>query len=658
MQPNPTIFTPLLIASFAFFFWSLFRRLSLVALGKPEDRCDNVPRRLQFMVRFAFGQLRVLRMPFGFNHLIIFWGFIVLVLVNIEFMINGVFPAIRLSLLPDLLYAPIRYISDIMAFLTLVAVAVALVRRTFIPPYPEARNFIAYAILAMIAIHMVAYLGVGAGEIVLGKERGAAFMPVSAVIARMIESKGPLYAETFFNTSWWLHAVALFVFVTVLIPYTKHLHVLTAIANCFLRRNDLPNVQPCEIFEKGATYGAGQVDRFSWKDLLDSFACTKCGRCQNVCPASITGKSLNPRQIIADILANLETNGPLLKKGGKPTLPLIGAGYGSIAEEAIWSCTSCGACMEACPVFIEHLPKIVAMRRHLVEMEARFPEELLNLFENMEGRSNPWGIAPSERGKWAAPIGGKAFESGRTEYLYYVGCSGSFDSRQKQVTVALGTILDSAGVTWGILGKDELCCGDSLRRLGNEYVFDKMARDNVALFKERGVKKIITQCPHCYSTLKNDYRQYGLDIEVMHQSQLIDKFIREGRIKFTQKIDWVGKVLFHDSCYLGRHNNVYDEPRNVLNTVTGNRPEEFPRSHENALCCGGGGGRMWQEEQSGKRINIERVEEGLAKHADTVCVACPYCLTMFEDGIKDRQAKHIRVMDLAEIVSEGLRMSQ
>jgi Fe-S oxidoreductase len=293
-----------------------------------------------------------------------------------------------------------------------------------------------------------------------------------------------------------------------------------------------------------------------------------------------------------------------------------------------------------------------------VEMESRFPEELLNLFENMEGRSNPWGIAPSERGKWAAPVGGRPFEAGRTEYLYYVGCAGSFDSRQKQVTVALSTILDSAGVTWGILGKDELCCGDTLRRLGNEYVFDKMARDNVALFKERGVQKIITQCPHCYSTLKNDYKQFGLDVEVMHQTQLIDKFIREGRIKITQKIDWVGKVLFHDSCYLGRHNNVYDEPRNVLSTVTGNAPEEFPRRRDDAFCCGGGGGRMWQEEPTGKRINIERVEEGLSMNADTFCVACPYCLTMFEDGLKERQAKSTRVMDLAEIVAEGLRMSQ
>jgi Fe-S oxidoreductase len=222
----------------------------------------------------------------------------------------------------------------------------------------------------------------------------------------------------------------------------------------------------------------------------------------------------------------------------------------------------------------------------------------------------------------------------------------------------LSTILDSAGVTWGILGKDELCCGDSLRRLGNEYVFDRKARENVRLFQEKGVKKIITQCPHCYTTLKNDYRQYGLDVEVMHQSQLIDQLVREGRIKITARIEWVGKVLFHDSCYLGRHNDVYEPPRNVLTTVTGAAPMEFDRSRESAFCCGGGGGRMWLEEDTGRRINLERVEEGLRKNPDTICVACPYCLTMIEDGLKDKQAKSTRVMDVAEIVAEGLRMSQ
>jgi len=652
------LFTFLLALSAGAFLWQTGKRLSLVRLGRPDDRFDNVGWRFLSMFRHAFGQDRVLKRSFGFNHVVIFWAFIALLLVNTEFIVNGVFPHIRLASLPDAIYFPVRFISDVMAGLTLAAAVIGLVRRTVFPPYKDARNFEGYAIITLVALHMVAYLGLGSVEIALFQERGSKAMPISSFVAALLNG---LDAQTFlalFDFFWWLHAFALFSFIGYLVPRTKHLHIITAIANCFFARNGKPNCQEPEHFEKDEVYGAGQVDRFTWKDLLDSFTCAACGRCENACPATTTDKVLNPRKVIMDIRNNLLINGPLLKSGRWPGVPLIGEdSEGSVSTEAIWACTTCGACMESCPVFIEHMPKIIEMRRHLVEMEASFPEELLNLFENMEGRSNPWGIAPSDRGKWAAPLGGKIFDPENTEYLYYVGCSGSYDSRQKQVTAALATILDSAGVTWGILGKDELCCGDSLRRLGNEFVFDRMARENVKLFKEKGVRKIITQCPHCYSTLKNDYRQYGLDVEVVHQSELIARFIREGKIKITAKIDWVGKVLFHDSCYLGRHNDLFEEPRILLNTVTGNPPLEFDRSRENAFCCGGGGGRMWLEEKTGKRINIERVEEGLRKDPDTICVACPYCLTMFEDGLKDRQAKSTRVMDLAEVVAEGLRMS-
>jgi Fe-S oxidoreductase len=336
-------------------------------------------------------------------------------------------------------------------------------------------------------------------------------------------------------------------------------------------------------------------------------------------------------------------------------VPLIGGeGEGSVAEEAIWSCTSCGACMAACPVLVEHLPKVVGMRRHLVEMETRFPEELLNLFENMEGRSNPWGIAPTERTKWTSPMEVKPFEAGKTEYLLYVGCAGSFDSRSKQVTVALARILDRAGVSWGILGKDEKCCGDSLRRLGNEYIFDRMAKENVAMFQERGVAKVITMCPHCFTTLKNDYRQFGIELEVINHAELIQQLLSSGRLKMNQQVSSLGKVIFHDSCYLGRHNDVYEAPRQVVATATGTAPIEFDRAREESFCCGAGGGRMWMEEQSGTRINLNRVTEALAKNPDTICVACPYCMTMFEDGLKDKQAAQTKVRDIAEVVAEGI----
>jgi Fe-S oxidoreductase len=309
--------------------------------------------------------------------------------------------------------------------------------------------------------------------------------------------------------------------------------------------------------------------------------------------------------------------------------------------------------MEVCPVFIEQMPKILQMRRKLVEEDAKFPEEVITFFENMEQRGNPWGIAPSERTKWCAHIEAKPF-SEETEYLFFVGCAGAFDSRNKQVTLALAAILDAAGVSWGILGKDEMCCGDSLRRLGNEYAFDRMVRHNVEMFQQRGVVKVITQCPHCFSTLKNDYREFGIELQVVHHTELIQQLIADGRLPISAS-SALGRVVFHDSCYLGRHNGIYDAPREVLQAATGVAPTEMARHHANSFCCGAGGGRMWMEEHLGTRINITRVHEALDEQPDTVCVSCPYCLTMFEDGLKDVDADTpVRVKDLAEIVAAAL----
>jgi Fe-S oxidoreductase len=414
-------------------------------------------------------------------------------------------------------------------------------------------------------------------------------------------------------------------------------------------------VQPREEFAAGATFGVNAPERFTWKDLLDSFSCTECGRCQNACPAGLTGKPLNPRAVIHELKVNLLENGPALRRNGKADKPLIGAAAkGNTSEEALWACTTCGACMEACPVFIEQMPKIVQMRRHLVEMEAKFPDELLNLFENLEGRSNPWGIAPSERVKWCSTMEVKPFEQGKTEYLLYVGCAGSFDSRSKHVTVALAQLLDKAGVSWGILGKDEKCCGDSLRRLGNEYAFERVARENVELFRQRGVRKVITQCPHCFSTFRNDYRQYGLELEVVHHSELLRDLLRDGRLRANRQLPELGRTVVHDSCYLGRHNGVYEAPRQALAAATGSTPVEMARTRGDAFCCGAGGGRMWMEETVGSRVNVTRVREALAAQPRTICTACPYCMTMFEDGVKDANASAVNVRDVAEVVAEAV----
>jgi len=654
MTPNPTIFTPLLIASLAVFVWGCWKRLSLISLGKPENRFDNIGARVGEMLLYAFGQKRVLAKPFGINHFIIFWSFIILLVANIEFILHGVFPWISLTKLPEGILLPLLLLLDIVSLLALAAVVVAAVRRVVSPPYPEARTIEAFFILSLIGILMLAYFGINAAKISRMQEGALViaktWMPVSSVVSGLF---APTAGATVYSLSWWAHAFALLAFMCYL-PHSKHMHILTAIPNCFFRRLDKPNTVPREEFAVGNEFGVSRVDQYSWKDLLDSFSCTECGRCQKVCPASITGKPLNPRAVVHDIKVNLLENAALLKKGEQPGIPLIGGqGEGSVSEESIWGCTTCGACMEACPVFIEQMPKIIQLRRNLVESEASFPEELLNLFENMEGRSNPWGIAPSERTKWCSQLDVKPFDKNTTEYLFYVGCAGSFDSRNKHVSVAMAQLLDRAGISWGILGKDEKCCGDSVRRLGNEYVFDKMARENVEIFRERGVRKVITQCPHCFSTLKNDYRQYGLELEVIHHSELLRNLVQDGYLKLNGTAGGMGAMVFHDSCYLGRHNDVYDAPREALHAATGTAPKELGRNRNNAFCCGAGGGRMWMEEHSGERINLTRVKEALEEKPDTICVACPYCLTMFEDGLKDVNADGVKVLDVAEVMAEA-----
>ncbi|MCM2359715.1 MAG: (Fe-S)-binding protein [Geobacteraceae bacterium] len=657
MSVNHAIFIPLFLVSVLTFLYSCYQRLQLVAVGRSEDRFDNPGARLAGTLTFAFGQKRVLARPYGLNHLFLFWAFLLLLLANGEFLLEGLFPGVTLAALPAPLHHGLELAFDIVSLVALGCVLVAFFRRVLFPPsyldsdYTTASSGEALLILALIAILMVAFFLLHGARIALGE--GDGWQPVSALFAAMLGGLPGQALENLASASWWVHAVVLLLFMNLL-PRSKHMHILTAIPNCYFRSLDKPNVQPRETFKTGERYGVSEVAQFTWKDLFDSLTCTECGRCQDLCPAHNTGKPLNPRRIIHDIKVNLFENDAARKEGGEGATPMIGqAQPGTISEEALWACTTCGACLSVCPVLIEHMPKIIKMRRHLVQEQARFPEELLNLFENMEQRSNPWGIAPSERTKWATQLGERPFQEGKTDYLLFVGCAGAFDSRNKHVTVALATLLDAAGVSWGMFGKEERCCGDSVRRLGNEFVFDRMASDNVALFKERGVTRIVTQCPHCFNTLKNDYRQYGLEVEVLHHSQLIAQLVEAGRLKPSGTAE-PGKILFHDSCYLGRHNDTFAAPRDVLAAATGRAPGEFGRNRESGFCCGAGGGRMWMEEQTGARINLERVKEALQQQPDTLCVSCPYCMTMLEDGLKDEGAGQVRVKDIAEVMAEAI----
>jgi len=647
------VFLMVFIAAFLLFGWSAYRRIGVVRIGRPDNRFDKPGKRLWNMIYYAFFQRKVVSKAFGFNHFMLFWAFMVLLLANLEFLLNGLAPeVISYSRLPEGLYFALSLIFDIVSVLALLAVIIAVFRRlVFPPPHIEARSRDAFVILGMVAALMIAFFGLHASEIAAGTERAASYMPISNFGAAIIPTETSIETlETAIDAFWWIHAIVLLAFLNYL-PYSKHMHVLTAIPNCFFRSLEKVRTQSKEEFAKENTYGVGQIDQFTWKGLFDSCACTECGRCSDACPATFTGKALEPRLVIHDIKVNLLQN----YNGQAGKLPLIsGETEGSVAEEVIWDCTTCGACMEVCPVFIEHVPRIVDMRRYLVEMKAKFPAELLTFFENMEQRSNPWGMAPAERTKWAADIEVKPFEAGRTEYLFYVGCAGAFDSRNRHTTVSLAKILDKSGISWGILGREEMCCGDSLRRLGNEYVFDRMVRANLKMFADKGIRKIITQCPHCYSTLKNDYAQYGANLEVVHHTEFIQRLLDENKLPI-KNADELGRVLYHDSCYLGRYNSIFDAPRQVISRTTGEPPAEMERNRESGFCCGGGGGRMWMEEQKGKLINVARVEEALEENPDTICVACPYCMTMFEDGLKDKEADaKVRVLDLAEIVARAL----
>jgi Fe-S oxidoreductase/nitrate reductase gamma subunit len=581
-----------------------------------------------------------------------------LLVANIEFLLHGIFPdQIGLANLPVGLHYTLALIFDIASLLALLAVFTAAGRRLFFPPnYIVARSLDAFFVLGMVAVLMLAFFGLHGSEIAQGIERAAQYMPISSFVASSLLSSASM--ESLINLAdiaWWIHAIVFLGFLNYL-PFSKHMHILTIIPNTFFKTLTRVSLPSREKFRKNSVFGVGQVDQFTWKALLDSYCCTECGRCSDLCPATSTNKPLNPRLVIHDIKENLLMNGPLLINKQQAKLPLIGGGQdGSIDEEVIWECTTCRACMDVCPAFIEHVPRITDMRRNLVEMKAKFPEELLNFFQNMEQRSNPWGIAPSERTKWTAGTSVQFFETGKKEYLFFVGCAGAFDARSRHVTQALTTILDSANLSWGILGKDEPCCGDSLRRLGNEYVFDRMAKENIEMFKERGISKIITQCPHCYHTLKNDYRQYGIELEIIHHTELVNNLIKEGKLELNKTKD-LGNIVFHDSCYLGRYNNIYKAPREAIALATAQIPLEMEHHHDRSFCCGAGGGRMWMEESVGKHINVQRVEEAMNENPKTICVCCPYCMTMFEDGLKDKgiDAK-VQVLDVVEVIAKALK---
>jgi Fe-S oxidoreductase len=679
----PLVF-PVFWGAALFFALAMARHLRVFAVVRPSRPFGDFPTRLVGLVQYAFFQTKMFKdARAGLMHAGIFWGFVLLTIGTADIVTGGIIQTVLRAPLDGVVWVGVSAMQNVVAVVVLAAIAWAYSRRLVTRPARLTLNRDALVILAMIGGVVAAELLAQVFEVARYGEITGAF--ISNAVAVPLRGLDPSALEAAFAVLWWGHMALVAAFLAYL-PFSKHLHIATAFPNVLFRklrpRGELPQM---DLEDETATFGLKTLQDLGWKDLLDGFTCTECGRCQAACPAWATGKPLNPKTFIMGIREmsieaehgiDLIPNSPIVREtyGLEDTQPAATALAQPIVDtaipyDAVWDCVTCGACVEACPVLIEHVDKIVGLRRNLVLEESRFPTELTPAFRAMEGQGNPWGLPASARTDWTkglpfeVPLVADVAAAGRLdglEVLYWVGCAAAFDSRNQKVARAVATCLHAAGVEFAILGQEESCTGDPARRMGNDYVFQILAAGNVETLNryEMGERTIVTACPHCFNTIGNEYGQMGGQFRIVHHSTFLADLVATGRLA-TLPEDATsatgdhrpGAVTVHDSCYLARYNNVVTAPRDILGAA-GVSITEMEKSRRNTFCCGAGGGRMWMEEARGTRINAERARQVVETGVATVATACPFCMVMLSDGLAAADGgQAVATLDVSEVLA-------
>ena len=634
----------------------------LVRLGRPVDRRTDLPVRLAREGTHVLGQRKLFqRLVPGMMHALIFWGFLVLLSTILEVGGQIVDPDLELPWIGGTRW--LGLVQDAFAAGVLVGLALALAIRLGQRPerFVGSHQREAFRILGLIFwIVLTLFVGRGA-RIALGLAPDWWWTPVSTAVSRLFDGTSEGWIRAWMWTALWAHATLILAF-GLYLGYSKHLHIATSAINVFFS-NTKPRgtLTPLRIdLERMETedvaLGAATITDLTWKESLDLYACTECGRCQAACPAWNTGKPLSPKLLVMDLRDHLLEEGPRLlrardEEGDVEATPLV---PDVVDDDVVWACTTCGACMQECPVDIEHIDTIVDLRRNLVMAESRFPAEAGTLLRNLEATNNPWGMPQGQRADWANDRGVRVLGDGdrAPEYLYWVGCAGSFDDRAKAISRAVVEVLERASVSFAILGPRELCTGDPARRIGHEYLFQTFAERNIETMKTAGVTKVIANCPHCFNTLKNEYPQMGGNFRVQHYTEFLAELALPWEGIFPNGNGVKGQVSYHDSCYLGRYNRIYQQPRQLLRQARVSTVE-MRRREENSFCCGGGGGQMWLETDAETRINQQRLKDAVSVKADVVATACPYCLLMFDDAIRSKGlGETMQVLDVAEVLEK------